>query len=263
MHPDIFSIGPFTVHSYGTMMVLGFFCGLGLAKLRIKNSQLTWPQMVDLSFYLLLAGILGAKLLFWIIFPREFFYEMSLLFNSPMEFVKLIGNGFVFFGSVVGGAIMLSAYLRKHKISLLPAFDFLAPSLAIGHAFGRIGCFLAGCCYGKVCDLPWAVTFTDPHTLAPPNIPLHPTQLYESLFLFGLSGFLVAIEKKMISKPGFIFALYVLLYTIWRFFLEFYRDDPRGTIFNGLMTTTQGVSIIGAVIASGLILYAIGRKQGS
>jgi len=245
MYPDLFSLGPLAVHSYGTMMVIGFFAGLSLARIRVAKHELTWEQTMDLCFYLLLWGIIGAKVLFWIIFYPYFIQDLSILFSSPLDFVKGLGTGFVFFGSVIGGAIVLIIYTRKRKLSISSTMDFLAPSLALGHAVGRIGCFLAGCCYGKPCDKPWAVEFTHPHTLAPPDVHLHPTQLYESIFLFGLVMVLLVFAKRFSQFKGMIFSLYVFLYTSFRFCIEFLRNDPRGSVFQGAMTSTQLVAILG------------------
>jgi phosphatidylglycerol---prolipoprotein diacylglyceryl transferase len=255
MHPDLISLGPLTIRSYGTMIVMGFVLGLVLARLRMNRVSARWDQIMDLSFYLLLAGIGGAKILYWLIFHDQFLYEIQLLFSSPIEFFKSIGGGFVFFGSVIGGIVMLYFYTKKHTLHTLRILDFLIPSLVLGHACGRIGCFLAGCCYGKPCDLPWAVTFHHSHSLAPQNIPLHPTQIYESLFLFCLTAVLILGETWMNRIPGRLVGLYIITYSVWRVWIEHFRDDPRGLVFNGLMTSTQAVALSGIVVSAIFLIY--------
>jgi len=255
MYPDLLNIGPLTIRSYGTMVVIGFFAALLLSKFRIKRLGISWESMLDLAFYLLVAGIVGAKLLFWLIFPRQTAYEFSLLFTSPIEWIKALGGGFVFFGAVIGGMGMLAWYVRSRNLEFLKTMDFLAPSLALGHAIGRIGCFLAGCCYGKECNLPWAITFTHEHSLAPLGIPIHPTQLYESLFLFSLTVFLVTSEDRLTKIPGRLISIYVFMYSSWRFINEYFRADPRGSLFNGLMTATQAISLLGLILSVGMLIY--------
>jgi phosphatidylglycerol:prolipoprotein diacylglycerol transferase len=136
--------------------------------------------------------------------------------------------------------------------------DIFAPSIAIGHAFGRIGCFLAGCCYGEPCTLPWAVTFTDSRTLAPPGVPLHPTQLYSAIGLLLLFAFLLFLRKKK-TFQGELFWTYLLCYSIGRFFLEFLRGDDRGSVLGGLLSTTQAISILLAGISVAMFLYLRGK----
>ncbi len=253
MHPDLISIGPFTIHSYGLMIVIGYFAGLGIIRMRCDRYGFRWPVAMDLSFYLLLFGVLGAKLLFWIIFPSDFIADMQLIVSDPREFVTRFGGGFVFFGGLFAGAIVLYYYVRKYDLRLRHTIDLLTPAVPFAHAFGRIGCFLAGCCYGKECDLPWAVTFTNPKTLAPFGIPLHPAQLYESAFLFALTSLLLILESRITRVPGRMLPTYVLSYTIWRVFVELFRGDPRGTFLQTGLTTTQAV----AMIAAGLSIVAL------
>ncbi|MBN1355474.1 prolipoprotein diacylglyceryl transferase [bacterium] len=259
MHPDLISVGPLTIRSYGTMIVMGFLFALALARVRIRKCPVSFETILDLSFYLLLAGIVGGKLLFWIIFPGQLVYEVRLLFADPFEFLKSLGAGFVFFGAVIGGIGFLLLYSWKKQMAVLPVIDFLTPSLIVGHAFGRVGCFLAGCCYGKTCDLPWSVTFHHPHSLAPQDIPLHPVQIYESLFLFALVSVILLLEDRLTRIPGRLFFGYVISYSTWRFYIEFLRDDPRGILFNGIMTVTQFIAILG-FLASVVAFFMIARS---
>ncbi|HPQ38936.1 MAG TPA: prolipoprotein diacylglyceryl transferase, partial [bacterium] len=178
MHPDLFDIGPFTVHSYGTLIVIGFLMGLALIRFRTRYARIPYEKIVDLSFGLLITGFIGAKLFHWLIIPSGLIRDFSLLFENPMEFIKNLGNGFEFFGGIAVGVVFFYRFCRRHALDPLVTLDVITPAIPLAHAFGRLGCFMAGCCYGEQCDLPWAVTFNDPHTLAPRGVALHPTQLY-------------------------------------------------------------------------------------
>ncbi len=261
MHPDLFSLGPLTIRSYGTMMVLGFFLAILLARFRVHRYDIKWDQFMDIAFYLLIGGIVGAKLLYWAIFPQYLKQDASLIVHSPFVFFQHLGSGFVFFGSVVGGAAALVWFARRNHLRIISLLDLTAPCLAVGHAVGRIGCFLAGCCYGKACSCSWSVTFTDPKSLAPLNVPLHPTQLYESGFLFFLTIILVGMEKFIQPRPGRIFSMYVFSYSLWRFFIEFLRNDPRGQFLHTGLSSTQAIAI--ATFFISLVLFFILPKVGS
>jgi len=260
MHPDLFQIGPLTVHSYGTLIVTGFLLSLFLMKLRVDRYGIAYDKCVDLSFGLLLAGFVGAKVFYWLIIPSGFINDMGILFSEPVTFLKHLGQGFEFFGGIVGGIVFFVYFTTKHKIPKMLILDLITPSIPLAHAFGRIGCFMAGCCHGRACALPWAVTFTDPHSLAPLNIALHPTQLYESFLLFILTAILLLSEKMITRVHGRMISLYILGYTIIRFTVEHFRGDNRGTIQSVNISGTQIISII---IAFGALfwLWHVNRKN--
>lgn len=255
MHPDLFHIGPLTVHSYGTLIVIGFLMGLALIRYRANQYNTPYEKIVDLAFGLLITGFIGAKLFHWLIIPSGFIRDMSLLFSDPLAFAKNLGNGFEFFGGIAVGVVFFVWYCRKHGLDHLKVLDLITPAVPLAHAFGRLGCFMAGCCYGKTCELPWAVTFNDPHSLARPlGVPLHPTQLYESLLLFVLTAVLLGNEHRIVRIKGRMISAYILGYTVIRFAVEFFRGDDRGTIKAINMTGTQ---IIALCIAAGAIIWLI------
>lgn len=146
-------------------------------------------------------------------------------------------------GGLIGGALAGAMFFRSKKVSLALAADVFAPGLALGQAIGRLGCFFAGCCYGKSCDRPWAVTFTDPGSLAPLGVPLHPTQLYDAVFNGAIFLVLWWAGRKESLRPGRgrLFALYLLFAALARGMVEFFRDDDRGRL--GVLTATQTVSL--------------------
>ncbi len=132
--------------------------------------------------------------------------------------------------------------------------DLFSPPIALGLFFGRIGCFLAGCCYGKETSLPWGITFTNPNSLAQLNIPLHPTQLYEAAG--GLAIFFILIWKaKQKTFDGQIFWLFLFVYSVLRFFIEMVRGDPRGFVFQNLLSTSQGIGALLAIVSIFMLFY--------
>ena len=164
-----------------------------------------------------------------------------------MEILKLWNGGLVFYGGFLAAVAACLVYLRRNRIPFLPVADASAIGIPLGLAFGRIGCTMAGCCFGKPCDLPWAVTFSDPASLAPLHVPLHPTQIYESMAGFAIFGILYATRDRF-RTPGVRFWTMLILYGAARSFLEIFRDDPRG--FLGPLSESQVVSAV-------LIVYAV------
>ncbi|MGB4098496.1 MAG: prolipoprotein diacylglyceryl transferase [bacterium] len=256
MCPELLRIGPISIYSYGTMIVLGFIAGLGLIRLRIKKYPLAFETVVDLSFGLLIWGFIGAKLFHWLIIPQDFLYDTKLLFSSPIMFLKNLGNGFEFFGGIFSGVLFFVFFCRRRKVSMKTALDLISPSIPLAHMFGRFGCFMAGCCYGKPApDLPWAVVFTHPKTLAPQNVSLHPTQLYEAGLLLILTALLLIFEPRLRKIEGRMVSFYILGYTIIRFVVEYYREDDRGTIPDFPLSGTQIIAICIAIAALFWLFY--------
>lgn len=259
MHPELFHIGPLVIRSYGTLIVIGFLAGLGLIRFRSARYGIEFEKALDLSFGLLIWGFLGAKLFHWLIQPTEFIDSFRIILSDPVRWLKNLGNGFEFFGGIVSGVIYFRYFCRKHGLQVRDVLDLITPAIPLAHAFGRIGCFMAGCCYGKSCSHSWAVVFTHPDTLAPMNIAIHPTQLYESILLFFLTLGLLAAEKRIHQIPGRMISFYLLGYTAIRFFVEYFRADDRGVIPGLLLSGTQ---LIAVFIAIGAIVWlVITRRQ--
>jgi phosphatidylglycerol:prolipoprotein diacylglycerol transferase len=252
MHPILFHIGRLTLYSYGFMIAVGIMVGLFLARRQAAREGIDQDKIIDITFYILLAALIGSRLLFVLMNFREYA-------DNPLTILKIWEGGLVFYGGLLPAAAIGIWYIRRLGLPLWQVTDIFAPSLAIGHAFGRIGCFLAGCCYGEACALPWAVTFTDPRSLAPQGIPLHPTQLYSSLGLLVLFAFLIFLRKKK-TFEGELFWSYIFCYSVGRFFLEFLRGDERGSVLGGILSTTQAISIPLAGISVVMFLYL--RKRG-
>ncbi len=247
MHNDIITIGRFTVHGYGLMIAIGIIAALIVADRRAKKNGLSQDCVWSLAIWAILGGILGAKLLYIIT-------DLKRVLSDPSSLLDF-ANGFVFYGCVIGGIAAIFIYCKVKKISFKAYLDLLMPSVALAQGFGRIGCFLAGCCYGKVTDSAFAVTFKHSE-LAPNNIPLIPTQLIMSGCDFILAAILFIAAKKN-KVEGRISSLYMILYGIGRFAVEFLRGDPRGSV--GALSTSQFISVF--IVAAGAVLYYISTKQ--
>jgi len=251
--PRLFHIGSFNVPTYGFLVALGVLIGLWIS---VRNSQ---KQGIDpdhawnLGILVVLCGILGAKILYII-------NDWSTYAAHPGEIFSLstLQAGGVFSGGLIAALLAAAWYIRKHHMPALGTCDAFAPGLALGHAIGRIGCFSAGCCYGKPTTHWWGVTFTNPLAAelvgTPLNQKLQPTQLFESAVELA-NFFLLTWMLKRKKFEGQVFGAYLVLYGVARYFLEFIRDDPgRGSVFGGIMSGTQLISIF-LVITGGLIWW--------
>lgn len=252
MHPILLEFGFFKIFTYGLLVATGFFAAILLASHHAKKEGLDPQKIVDLGFYVLVFSLLGARLLY-VIVEREYF------FAHPLEIVKFWKGGLVFYGGLILGMIAAVVYLKKKKMPLWQVADLLAPSIAIGQAIGRWGCFFSGCCYGIKTDVPWAVIFSDPGSLAPRGVPLHPAQIYLSINAVVIFLILLWLRKRK-SFHGQIIWTYGVLYSIGRFIIEYFRGDDRGIAVEGLFSTSQfiGVLILGVSV---FMLIAMSRNR--
>jgi phosphatidylglycerol:prolipoprotein diacylglycerol transferase len=240
------------LHTYGFLLAAGFLIALKVAAVRGRKFGVEANLMMDLGLYILLSALVGAKLLLLVVDWEHYRHD-------PLS---LIRSGGVFYGGLVAAVLTSIWFFRKHHLSVWLMTDILAPSVALGHAIGRLGCFTAGCCYGKPTSVPWAVTFTDPYAReivgVPLNISLHPTQLYESLVEFALFGFLLFLAGRK-RFDGQIFWTYVLGYSTARFIIEFFRGDlERGFVFGGALSTSQVIALL-LLAASSFALLTLRR----
>jgi phosphatidylglycerol:prolipoprotein diacylglycerol transferase len=240
------------LHTYGFLLAAGFLIALKVAAERGRKFGVEANLMMDLGLYILVSALVGAKLLLLIVDWEHYRHD-------PLS---LIRSGGVFYGGLVAAVLTSIWFFRKHRLSVWLMTDILAPSVALGHAIGRLGCFTAGCCYGKPTNVPWAVTFTDSYSReivgVPLNVPLHPTQLYESLVEFALFGLLLFIAGRK-KFDGQIFWTYVFGYSFARFAIEFFRGDlERGFVFGGALSTSQVIALL-LVAASSFALLVLRR----
>lgn len=235
MWPILLKFGSFGLHTYGAFVAAGFLAGYGWMVHSGKTRNISQDTVLDLAWVLLLSGLIGARALY-VAFNWDYYLQ------SPLEILKLWEGGLVFYGGLILASAAGVFWTRQKKLSIALIADLVAPGLALGHAFGRLGCFAAGCCYGRPCDLSWAATFNHPESLAPQGIALHPSQIYEAGLNFLLFFILnYAANRKNALGTGRVAALYVLFYSLARFSVEFTRGDDRGPLFLSL-TATQWVA---------------------
>ena len=249
MYPILLQFGRFRIYSYGFFIVVGFVAATVLAVLRVRRSdiQISSENAADLFFYTVLSGFLGSRILYVLL-------HVDVFRQDPLQIFKLWEGGLVFYGGLIAAAGVAFGVMRWHRLPVWKLADLISPLIALGLFSGRIGCFLAGCCYGKETSVGWAVVFTNPDSLARLNVPLHPTQLYEAadgLVLF----FLLSWMERRKSFDGQIFWLFVLLYSITRCFVEIFRGDPRGFLFTDVLSTSQAVGILLAIFSLFMLSY--------
>ena len=259
MHPILFTIttrfGTIPIHTYGVLVAIGFIVGILLAERQAKHYGIKKEVIADLGFYIVLSALIGSRLFFVITEYRHYL-------ANPLDFFKVWEGGLVFYGGLLLAVPVSIYYVRKQGVPVLKVADVFAPYLALGHGIGRLGCFSAGCCYGNPSNLPWSVTFTDPHTLAPIGIPLHPTQLYEAFGNFCIFLILIAVRKKQ-SYSGQIFFLYGVLYSFLRFVNEMFRGrDTKNLVFNSL-SASQLISILLFTFSISMLFYLRKKRHPS
>jgi len=248
MYNDLFSIGPLTVHSYGLFTGIALLAAVFLASARAKKRGLNDDICYGILFSGVIVGYLCSKLTYILVES-----DWNLLVKDPKEFFSQIftQSGFVVIGGLVGGVLGAWAYCSIKKVKFIDYFDLCAPSIAIAQGFGRIGCFMAGCCYGRQTDSWIGIAFKN-SSYAPNGVKLIPTQLISSLADFVNMFFLLILAKKT-KKKGVVSAVYIIVYSIGRYLIEFLRNDNRGTI--GTFSTSQFFSIV--TILAGILYLVI------
>src|SRR6266850_2453116 len=250
MYPRLFELGPITLYTYGVLLAAAYLVGLKLAMVRAKARGLDANRVLDLGIYIIISALVGAKLLLLVTDFRTFR-------NDPRELLTLARSGGVFYGGLILAVVVALWYIRRVGLPLWTTCDMFAPGIALGHVIGRFGCLFAGCCYGKPTTEPWGITFTDQFARdnvgTPLGVPLHPTQLYEAGAELVILVFLLTTERKGRPFAGRTFWLYMLLYAISRYIIEFFRGDERGTV--GIFSTSQFISIVLAPLAIVMLVY--------
>ena len=258
MYPELLKLGPITVYTYGVLLAAAYLLGLRLAMTRAKSRGLDPNRTLDLGIAIIVSALIGAKLLLVIV-------DFDHFRQNPADLFSIVRAGGVFYGGLIAAVSVAFWYMWRHRMPLWTTCDVFAPGIALGHAVGRLGCLMAGCCYGRPTDVPWAVTFTSPEAHAnvgtPLGVPLHPTQLYESGAEALILILLLWTEKKGRPFEGRTFWSYLVLYGISRFVIEFFRDDERGIVF-GTFSTSQFISLVLVPLAIGMLLY-LSRRTSS
>ncbi len=256
MHPILFSIGGLTIHTYGFLIAVGFLSAVFIIRRLSRKVGLPEDKMVDFAFWMLLWGMVGSRILFVItrwdeVYSQDFF-----------AIFKLWEGGLVFYGGLIAGLVYAITFVRKNNISFWKAGDVMMPALTLAQMFGRFGCFAAGCCYGKPTESGWGVIFTQSDLVDPifRGVHLHPTQLYDATGLLVLFlGQLWVFSRK--KTDGQVFLTYLMAYPIMRSIVEIFRGDSiRGFVIDGILSTSQFISILVFLLAVYLLWM---RTKGS
>jgi phosphatidylglycerol:prolipoprotein diacylglycerol transferase len=255
MHPILVHLFGLSIHSYGVMLAIGFMVGITLAVREAQRTGLDPEKILNLCFWILLSAIAGARLFHCIVFSREYL-------RDPLRILKLWEGGLVFYGGFLGAMLASVVYCKVHRINFWHVSDVIIPSVMLGLMFGRIGCFLAGCCYGKPCGHGFAlcITFKNPLGLGVKNVPLYPTQLISSAN--ALIIFLLLWAYRSYKRfHGELLGIGLLIYSITRALIEVLRDDPRGFVDLGPLhlSESQFVCIFIGLFA----LYILLMKRGA
>lgn len=243
----VVQIGPLSLPGYGLMIGIGLLLGLLFGYVRAKRRGIPIEHVLDIALYGFIAAFVGAKLLYIIVEVKDFIH-------NPMAIIA--SGGFVLYGGLILGLITVYTYCRVKKVDFAYYMDLFIPTIPMGHAFGRFGCFMAGCCYGQQTDSWIGVIFPE-GSLAPVGVPLIPTQLISGIGNLIIASILIASYGKL-KYRGNTGALYLLLYGVCRFIIEFFRNDYRGAI--GFLSTSQFISIFVITISIGLFIF--NKKRG-
>ena len=242
-------IGPITFHMYGLMIAIGFVTALYVAIYRGKKKGLREDIFYGIFYCAIIGGALGSRILYYIVEIPHIINDPSILWNFKV--------GYVVYGGIIGGILASYRDCRVEKVNVLEYFDLVMPEVSLAQGFGRLGCFFAGCCYGRPTDAWYGITFTHSQ-MAPNGVSLIPTQLISSAADFIFAAVLMFYASKS-PKKGRVASMYMVLYGIGRFSIEFLRNDYRGSV--GILSTSQFISI--AVVAIGLIIYVMVPKLQS
>lgn len=257
MKPILFEIAGFHLHSFGLMVALGFIVGTWISTRRAIAVGLDPNAIQDLVFpWLLIGGIVGARVLYVISYWNKDFAG-----RPWTEIFALWNGGLVFYGGLIGATVAgIIAVIRKN-LPLWVTADCLMPGVAIGHVFGRVGCLLNGCCFGRTCEVPWALHFPKDHPTA--GMSVHPAQLYEAGLNLALCGFLIWWHQKRRSFEGQVFAIYLIAYSFIRAFSEYFRGDYSkiSSPAQGVFTPGQSTSVLILAAGIGVWIYLRARKQ--
>jgi phosphatidylglycerol:prolipoprotein diacylglycerol transferase len=248
MFPYLFHIGKFSLPTYGALVAVAFLTALWLTSRFAKERGVSSEKVVNLGVYCALVGMLGAKVLMIAMDPEYRAHPEEIFTRETLQ------SAGIFYGGFIAALLFAYFYMRRQNMAVLATADLFAPGVAIGHGIGRLGCFAAGCCWGKPTNLPWAVTFTskDATTGVPLGVPLHPTQLYEAL-AEGIICLVLIWRLKRGHVEGSVIGLYLLLYGMVRFAVEFLRIHDGSNPLGGPFVLEQWISLVVAVCGAWLV----------
>jgi phosphatidylglycerol---prolipoprotein diacylglyceryl transferase len=250
VHPVLIDLGFYQLPTYGVLLAVAAGVAMWTAWRRARLVGLDAGRIVDLALWLVIWALVGAKALLILV-------ELPRYLRDPGELLWVVRSGGVFLGGFLAAVIAASILLRRYRLGFLSTFDVLSPSIALGHAIGRIGCLMAGCCWGASCHLPWAITYTDPRAAemvgTPLHVAVHPFPVYSALFNLALYAVLAWLFRRW-HGSGRVFATYLAAYGCGRFLLEYTRGDAaRGFVLGGVLSTSQLISI--GLVTAGVGLF--------
>lgn len=265
MHPELFSLGPISIKTYGAFMALGFYCAWQILSWLCRKTGRAVDPVSNLLILMMFSGIIGSRIAYVI---EHWHKEFAA---NPMSIIRVDQGGLMFYGGLILAIFVFIVWCRIKKEKIVPLADLFVTLIPLAHAFGRIGCFFFGCCYGKVSSSPCAVVFPRGSpawheqvsngliaSTANGSLPVLPTQLFEALAVLALFGILFFLYRKFaMKKPGLVTGVYLTGYAIIRFGLEFLRGDPRAAV--GIFSIGQMISSI--ILISGLIFITIAFTQ--
>lgn len=263
MRPWLFTVGDFGVPAYWALVMIGFTAAFYLAWREARHDGIDPNRMLDLCLIALVAGLVGARLMHVLVEDDPLHPGRPILdhyLEHPLDMLRM-WNGLAFYGGLLLAAPAALLYARAKRMGVARVADVAGVAIPLGLFFGRIGCFLAGCCHGAPTELPWGVTFTHPHCLARPlGVPLHPTQLYAAGLALGLFGLMLLLKRRWRRFQGQVFLSFCLLYSAGRFLIEMVRNDNRGLFFDQTLSASQLIALP-LVAVSLVLLIALGRRS--
>jgi len=258
VHPIAFHLGRLTVHWYGVLLAVAFLTALWAAARRAPRNGIAPETISDAGLWLILGAVLGARSLYVISYWDDLMRD-PLFPGAPWtEMFMVQRGGLVYYGGLLGSALACILFANVRKLALWKLADVLAPSVALGYVFGRIGCLFNGCCFGRACSLPWALHFPEDHATG--GAPVHPTQIYDSLLSLGLYAALAWLYRRK-QFDGQVFAVYLIAYALTRSVVEAFRGDYSAVHRHAGLTPAHLISI--GIFTAGMILFAVLRRRAN
>jgi phosphatidylglycerol:prolipoprotein diacylglycerol transferase len=248
MLPKLVSFGSFSIPTYGVLVALGFLAGLIVTLRLARRCGLDPDKITNLAVYCAMAGILGAKLFMFLFDLPDYIRDPGQIFS-----IQTLQAAGVFHGGFICAFAVALLYMRRQRLAALLTMDVFAPGVALGQSIGRLGCFAAGCCWGRECNLPWGVRFrSDEAAPVPLGVKLHPVQLYESAADLLIFAFLYKRASKK-AGSGEIIGLYLVLYSTARFIIEFFRVHEQSLV--GPFSITQWIALALLALGIGILVF--------
>jgi phosphatidylglycerol---prolipoprotein diacylglyceryl transferase len=257
MYPKILEFGPITIHTYGLLLAAAFIAGIWVTSRNARAKGINQDVIWNLGLVIIFSALVGAKLI--LLFSNYQYYSQNLQEIFSLSTLRSTG---VYYGGLLLALGAATVFILRKRLPMLVIADLAAPGIALGQAIGRLGCLSAGCCYGKPTHLPWGITFTNQYSYdnvgVPLGVPLHPTQIYDAIGALCLFFFMMwRLSRKHVA--GQVILEYLALYALLRFIVEFFRDDDRGFILYGLLSTSQFIAIL-AILGAAALYYFFFRR---